>query len=344
METIKNYLDNMFANLPDTSSVKRAKDELYQMMEDKYNELISEGMSDNAAVGTVISEFGNLDEIAQELGIESVVESPNEEGRRTVSFEEVKEFLDDSKKRAFRVALGVALCIMSVSACIIPDAITENPLVRELGVSMMFIMIAVGVILFIYTGAIMKKWDFIEKQACSMDMATVDFVKEAEAAYAPKHALLLAIGVALCIISVVPASIFDEIDDIITGPVRVDDLGGVCLFVFVAIGVFFIVYSGVIKGSFEELFKGIARKTEKVENESVEEEKGSGNVYVDDERSGLTYVSSTAETIMEVFWPTVTCIYMCWSFLTFDWFITWIIWPIAAVLHVALKSILTKRS
>ncbi len=31
------------------------------MMEDKYNELISEGKSDNAAIGIVISEFGNLD-------------------------------------------------------------------------------------------------------------------------------------------------------------------------------------------------------------------------------------------------------------------------------------------
>ena len=61
MKTIKNYLESMFAKLPNTPEVKKAKDELWQMMEDKYNELIAEGMSDNAAVGTVISEFGNLD-------------------------------------------------------------------------------------------------------------------------------------------------------------------------------------------------------------------------------------------------------------------------------------------
>lgn len=39
------------------------------MMEDKYNELISEGKSENEAVGTVISEFGNLDELAETLGL-----------------------------------------------------------------------------------------------------------------------------------------------------------------------------------------------------------------------------------------------------------------------------------
>ena len=42
-----------------------AKQELWGMMEDKYNELISEGLSENEAVGTVISEFGNLDELSK---------------------------------------------------------------------------------------------------------------------------------------------------------------------------------------------------------------------------------------------------------------------------------------
>lgn len=55
METIRNYLETMFANMPNTPDVKRAKDELLQMMEDKYNELIAEGVNENAAVGTVIS-------------------------------------------------------------------------------------------------------------------------------------------------------------------------------------------------------------------------------------------------------------------------------------------------
>ncbi len=64
METIKNYLEAMIAGMPDTPEVRKAKAELLQMMEDKYNELISEGQSENTAVGTVISEFGNLDELA----------------------------------------------------------------------------------------------------------------------------------------------------------------------------------------------------------------------------------------------------------------------------------------
>ena len=66
METIRNYLNAMFAGLPDTLEVRRAYEELAAMMEDKYTELIGEGCSENEAVGTVISEFGNLEELAQE--------------------------------------------------------------------------------------------------------------------------------------------------------------------------------------------------------------------------------------------------------------------------------------
>ena len=36
METIRNYLETMFSSLPHTPEVLRAKNELWQMMEDKY--------------------------------------------------------------------------------------------------------------------------------------------------------------------------------------------------------------------------------------------------------------------------------------------------------------------
>ena len=73
MEAIREYLSNLFLNLLETPQVLRAKAELMEMMEDKYAELIAEGKTENEAVGTVISEFGNLSELAEALGIESVM-------------------------------------------------------------------------------------------------------------------------------------------------------------------------------------------------------------------------------------------------------------------------------
>jgi len=73
MDAIKNYLETMFLNLPNTPEVQKAKYELGQMMEDKYRELIADGKTENEAIGTVIAEFGNLDELAEDLGIDSVL-------------------------------------------------------------------------------------------------------------------------------------------------------------------------------------------------------------------------------------------------------------------------------
>ena len=77
MDTIKNYLDSMFAPLPETEETVRAKAELGAMMEDKYNELRSEGVSENEAIGTVIAEFGNIDELADELNIADILNKKN---------------------------------------------------------------------------------------------------------------------------------------------------------------------------------------------------------------------------------------------------------------------------
>ena len=69
MEIILNYLDSMFTQLPDTEEVRKGKREMASMMEDKYVELKAEGKSENEAIGIVISEFGNMEELIRELGI-----------------------------------------------------------------------------------------------------------------------------------------------------------------------------------------------------------------------------------------------------------------------------------
>ncbi len=184
METIRNYLESMFANLPGTPKVKKAKDELWQMMEDKYNELIAEGMSDNAAVGTVISEFGNLDEIADELGIERIVEASDKDNRRELSLEDAKEYLIAANRQAWQIAIGVAFCILSmvgpvgIGAVDLSGAGAWKKISGGVGVSFMFLLIAAGVILFIYSSLTMKKWSFMEKEAIRMSIATTDYVKE----------------------------------------------------------------------------------------------------------------------------------------------------------------------
>lgn len=323
METIRNYLDAMFANMPNTPEVKKAKAELLTMMEDKYNELIAEGETENSAVGTVISEFGNLDELADDLGltkeVEETKERVSEKPRRFVSMDEAKNYLDEERKNGLLIGIGVMLCIM----CVVPVAVVDTipgillgRILENIGIVSMFLMIAVAVALFVYRGIKSDDWKFLKKEPCQVDMATAQMVKDRKNSFKSTHALLMTIGVVLCVLCWLPAAILEN------------DLAAELLFVFIGIGVFLFVYSSTVMGSFNTILKLNDEKTI------------SGSYGKEDD---IVYINKTATIIMEVYWTTVTCIYLMISFITFDWGRTWIIWIIGAIVHHILKIALAKE-
>lgn len=77
MDQIKSYVDAMFAELPNTGAVAEMKQNILENMQERYNELLSEGKSKNEALGTVISQFGNIDEVKKELGIDETAPQTN---------------------------------------------------------------------------------------------------------------------------------------------------------------------------------------------------------------------------------------------------------------------------
>src|SRR5690625_7274061 len=96
MDTILSYLETMFANLPRTQEVERIKQDLQLNMEEKYQELIAEGKTENEAVGTVISEFGNIDELMEELGYDL---NEEQDAPRSLTDQEIGEFLRSEERR-----------------------------------------------------------------------------------------------------------------------------------------------------------------------------------------------------------------------------------------------------
>ncbi len=318
METIRNYLETMFANMPNTPEVKKAKDELLQMMEDKYNELIAEGVNENAAVGTVISEFGNLDELAEGLGLQKEVNEANNRkenvNRRFVSMDEVKRYLSHKTRSAIFVSVAVMLCIISV---IFPILGGISPMIDPgPSVGLMFLSIAIAVGLFIFNGVLSRDWSYIRRELCQIDMATAEYVKDRLRAYRPVNAILLSVGVLLCAFCWVPVAA-------IRSPYMV-----VILFLMVGFGVLLIIYTSMTSKSMERIL-------------GLNDGTTISGTYSDG--VNVEYTSKAAEIVMSVYWPTITCIYLCVSFLTFAWYITWIIWPIAAVLHKIFSTAFAKE-
>ncbi len=320
METIRNYLETMFARLPITFEVQKAKNELGQMMEDKYTELIKDGKTENEAVGIVISEFGNLDELAEELGISSFVIQGNQKaaaGIRSVTLAEVKDYLHDRTRAAYTVALGVLLCIISCCGYLLD--VSWNWRGAVYATCFMFLMIAAAIGLFMFSGFVMGKWKFLKQKGCSVDFATAEYVHNRRESFRVTFAMMITIGVILCILSVLPVVIVTSLFSWRSG------LGVVLMFVFIGIGVFLLVAAGNMNAGFSTIL-------------SLNKSDTMGGSFVPSQKQ-VRYNNNMISQLMSVYWPTVTCIYLCWSFLSFDWHITWIVWVIAAVVQQLIRAI-----
>lgn len=222
-----------------------------------------------------------------------------------VSMKEANDFLNKNKNHAFLTALGVALCIVSVTPPIFLG-IFNNSAIADLSAIFMFLIIAVAVGLFIFSGMSMKPFDFLSKKCIDTEYGVDGMVKEKKNHYQQKHIMMTAIGVMLCILSVVPAIACG----VISGNEFTDMLGPLLLFWFIAVGVFLIVQASITNSGYKILLE---------EDNFSRERKTSHPV-------------AKSHHIVSAYWCIVTAIYLCYSFITFDWGRSWIIWPVAAVL------------
>ena len=318
METIKTYLENMFIHVKSTPEVEKAKAELLSMMEDKYQELKKEGKSENEAIGIVISEFGNLDELASELGIEENVANSNETEGISVSLEEAKQYCKDQAKAGVRYGIASMLCVMSPIILILMGGLQEefgygDGIVAAVGLVPMILIIACAVAIFIITGISMDKYAKYEKEMLFLDYSTKQFVEAQRETGKLSFALQIALGVFLCIVAAMPLLIVGSME-------LKSDLPAVfCVGVMLAIisvAVYFFVSAGTKSDAYHVLLQ--------------EEE-----YQADRKRKG-----SPIQIFDSIYWPVVTLIYLVWSFLSMDWHITWIIWPVAGVLSGAIEAIM----
>ena len=318
METIRNYLETMFANLPNTMDVLKAKNELYQMMEDKYEELIAEGKHENEAVGIIISEFGNLEELAETLGISGVVNNNVDLDTRVVTDEEAMDYVLDASQHKLFVGVAVMLFIISPMFPILFSGSEGN----ALGLVGFFVSIAIGVALIILSSVRMGKWSFLDNIKCIIEYATANALYTELRNNILSKAVMKTIGIMCIILSVIPVIILDELKVMSFFGA---DMAPAALFIMVGIGVLLIIASTAKEGAYNKLL-------------SLNDAKKVAGNYDSVRSTQHDYGNEIFNKIMPVYWKTVTCVYLIWSFLTFHWHKSWIIGPIAWVIHRVIST------
>ena len=258
------------------------------------------------------------DELEEERIISNECFGVSSEPLKKVTMEEANIFLDMKRKGSKVVANAISMCILSPVLLIILGTMTENhmfhiseSLSSSLGCVFLFGMIDAAVFMFITYGMRESHMEDLEKDSFETEYGVSGMVREKRDTYEPTFIRNTAIGVVLCILSVIPLIIAGVME----APDYICGISVGMLLIIIAVGVNLLIRTGMIKGSYDILLQ---------EEEFSKEEK---------------QLKKKTDTFSGVYWCLTTAIYLGWSFLSREWGFTWIIWPVAGVLFAALLGI-----
>ncbi|MGB7472342.1 hypothetical protein [Trichococcus sp.] len=308
MDTLSNYVESVFANLPKTPEVLDQKNAMLNKMQDKYQQLKSEGKSEHEAISAAISAHGNVDDYTVSDIPAAPAESPQNEVYLTP--EQVDEYIDHRHHFAWAMATGVFLCIMGPASLFLGQYLAgyrdgqggrTSELLDILTLVPLFIFVAAGVALFILYG--MKEQQFeLEEKRVQLDSTTYSRLKAEHKAFRPRLAVAVAIGVALCILA--PVSMLLSV--VLLG--EDNGLSLVFLLSFIAIGVFLFIFYGIQDETYEKLLSIGEFAKDKAEKNKV------------------------VGIVAGVVFPLAAAIYLIAGFVYYAWASAWIIFPIVGIL------------
>ena len=126
---------------------------------------------------------------------------------------------------------------------------------------------------------------------------------------------------------------------------KIQDISAIFLFIFVAAGVYLIVYANTIKGMYDFLLRLNSRASDPYFARRFASGEAAEDSFTEDEDARVIskIKNPKLRAFLSVYWLIITCIYLSWSFITFHWHRTWIIWPIAGVVYLLIQSLAEKE-
>lgn len=140
IDKLREYVDNLFKDAPQTKQTVEIKEEILQNTIDRYNDILNEGKSEQAAYNIAVAGIGDIDMLISSLM-----------APKSMSGYTKEEIESDRRRNALMLSVSVALYIL----CVIPPIIFEE----TLGVILMFVMIAVATGLIIYRSNTKLRYD-----------------------------------------------------------------------------------------------------------------------------------------------------------------------------------------
>lgn len=237
-------------------------------------------------------------------------------GRR-VTLVEAHQFLRVKEKTAKLIALATVLCMLAPIPLVVLGGISsQHPgtlsemIVGTVGLFLLILFVTPAVALFIYSGSQTEAFHFLDEEVFETEYGVTGMVKERQKAYHGTYTRNNIIATSLCILGVLPLLLSS-----FTGNEVYMVIGLATLLVIEASGVALFIINGI---RWESMLKLLQEGD-----------------YSKQAKQEITQTSGIAA----VYWPVMIALYLGYSFLTNNWHISWIIWPVAGVLYGAVVAI-----
>lgn len=250
---------------------------------------------------------------------ETTNESNGAEKLTKISIKEVNTFVENKEKQRKGVSLGVIFCIYALIPLFILLGIIESSkfnyyedIAVALGLTFLALIAAIGVGIIISSNQYNDKLFSSKKEGFELEYGIEGIYKEKLEEYMPRYYKTISISVMVFIL-LIPLII---VASLIGGDEIILYIFGIASIV-IGIGVYLLILANMKKYTYEEILKIGDYSLEKIKENKL------------------------MDVIGGVYWPIVVAIYLGWSLITFDWHITWIIWPVAGLIFGAITGIVT---
>ncbi|MEW6983810.1 helix-turn-helix domain-containing protein [Colwelliaceae bacterium 6471] len=236
-----------------------------------------------------------------------------------INLEQALKYVESKLNSARLTAKGVFLCVSSVIPLFALMAMAKtnqlnvtSDIAAALGVISILVMVSIGVSFFIRTNQYEDDIALIENDTFDLAYGVNGVFKDKLQKFRGTYNLRLSIGIAMFIFSVVPL-IFASIMS-----------GGVDTILMTLVVMLLMIATGVVI---------VIQVSAKYEAYNTILTKG-GSETVKSRRA------KRAEQLASFYWPLLTAIYIGWSLWTMAWGVTWIVWPVGAILFAALVGLM----
>jgi len=318
MDTIKTYLDNVFAAFKQTEQSIALKRDMLAGMEEKYVSLRQQGSNEHEAIGIIIANFGSIYEIAAALGEKpeggiampaqfgqvsisrssttgtwsDAVDTPSDDWVNT-SYEDARDYLAHHKRHSYYMGFGIWLALIGGGAINWFGGATGTVLLT------IFLTAATGIIV----SSIIKMYyygPFLNKNA-RLDNSAYDELAQDHTNFMPHYVIKAVLTCVVIILGIWTAN-GHEMANVILMPAI-----GFAIFLYVPMLVTKAVYDYFLcLGAF--YYK-------------------SGGLAIYDKKKLITLIAMFFAYVIAASW-----IFALWGYISNNMSISWVVWPISYIL------------